>query len=131
MEISRLQYSVLRNFIVPTTDWYGKHYETVRTILRKWRRRCTAARTRPEARQPKPISAAYPDGVKLRTVTDGGAIRKRRRSWKAKFTNLGLASIIQRASMALDYATCMGGNREAGPGDPGVQCTAEPRREPP
>ena len=46
------------------------------------------------------MSVAYPRGIKLRTVTDGGAIRKRKRGWQKKFTNIRLASIIQRASMA-------------------------------
>jgi len=56
-------------------------------------------RNHPKAviRQPKPVGPAYPNGFKLHTVTDGGAVRKRRRSWRQAFTRRKLASIIAAA----------------------------------
>jgi hypothetical protein len=43
---------------------------------------CIPYRNHPKAviSQVKPVSAAYPDGVKLRTVTDAGAVREPRTS---------------------------------------------------
>ena len=56
-------------------------------------------RNHPKAviRQPKPVGPAYPNGFKLRTVTEGGVVRKRRRSWRQAFTRRKLASIIAAA----------------------------------
>jgi hypothetical protein len=48
-------------------------------------------------KQQKTISEAYPKGVKLRTVTDGGATRKPRRSWQQHVQPKRLSAILMSA----------------------------------
>ena len=52
---------------------------------------CIPYRNHPKAvvSQVKPVSDAYPDGVKLRTVTDAGAVREPRSSFKQRRSDLG------------------------------------------
>ena len=56
-------------------------------------------RNHPEAviKQVKTVCAAYPSGSKMRTVTDGGAIRKRRRKVNSLITRLDVARDVARA----------------------------------
>ena len=56
-------------------------------------------RNHPEAviKQVKTVCAAYPSGSKMRTVTDGGAIRKRRRKVNSWITRLDVARDVARA----------------------------------
>ena len=45
--------------------------------------------------QVKLVSAAYPDGVKLRTVTDAGAVREPRASFKQRRSDLRASDLVQ------------------------------------
>eukprot|EP01043_Picozoa_sp_COSAG02_P008341 COSAG02_NODE_265_length_26599_cov_13.943698_6_plen_237_part_00 len=69
LEISRLQYSVLRNFIVPATDWYGKHYETVRTILLHVRTTTSRESSRVEANARISGALTWRDGGRKGSAT--------------------------------------------------------------
>ena len=56
-------------------------------------------RNHPKAviKQVKTVCAAYPKGLKMRTVTDGGAIRKKRRKFNSWITRLDVARDVARA----------------------------------
>ena len=58
---------------------------------------CIPYRNHPKAvvSQVKPVSAAYPDGVKYRTVTDAGAVRQPRTSRKQRRSDLGASDLVQ------------------------------------
>ena len=49
----------------------------------------------------KTVCAAYPKGLKMRTVTDGGAIRKERRKFNSWITRLDVD--VLRALASLPY----------------------------
>ena len=48
----------------------------------------------------KTVCAAYPTGLKMRTVTDGGAIRKQRRKFKSWVTHLAVARRVAKLQTA-------------------------------
>jgi hypothetical protein len=58
---------------------------------------CIPYRNHPKAviSQVKPMSATYPDGVKLRTVTDAGAVREPRTSFKQRRSDPRASDLVQ------------------------------------